>query len=161
VFTSGGTDYSYYDACGNCNDWDVCQATSGLNICIKTCAVHTDCFAFFDSIRGRQYNGGCDIQQKICHGFMLQSRLSGTLNSDFVQIFRDYAIGKGIVVDSKGIVTDWGPGMTQKLVTQGFNVSSFTVSSSSNTSSTISLFHHFHFFILFICGLLFSFLYFS
>jgi len=138
VWTSTGSDYSYYDACGGCDDWTVCEKTTGTNICIAPCTQQSDCFALFDSVRGRQYNGGCDIIQKQCIGFLQQPRISGTLPSIQLQKFRDWTIGRGIVVDPTGVVSDWGPKSKDQQM-KGLSVNSNSTSIPTGTASAVTL----------------------
>jgi len=143
VWTGDGSDYSYYDACGSCDGWTVCQPSSGPDVCIMTCAQHSDCFALFDSVRGRQYNGGCDISLKQCIGFKLQPRISGTLPVAEVNKFRAWSVGRGIVIDSTGVVTDWGkdsavslPAVSnQKMVSSSVTTSKVASSGGSNSGA--------------------------
>jgi len=109
VWTSGGSDYSYYDTCGDCDDWTECETSSGPNVCVTPCTDHAQCFALFDSVRGRQYNGGCDVTEAQCVGFKEQKRMSGTFPQPQLQNFQAWAGGRGITVDADGVVTDWGP----------------------------------------------------
>jgi len=139
VWTSGGSDFSLYDACGDCDDWMVCETSTGPNVCITPCTQHEDCFALFDAVRGRQYNGGCDSSEKQCVGFKQQARIAGTLPAPQVQKFRDWALGRGVVVDKIGVVTDWGPNWKKTATNangQLINSMGQVVSSISETGSS-------------------------